>query len=886
VTLIAFSNPGHRNLRALAAVTVALLSSVTGLLACSGPSGPKKTEETGSVQVQVAGLDQYADAGGTAILRRTTSGTSPIATAQVPATGTVTVSSVPAGQVDVSYTPPTHFQTMEGQITSKRVLVSANQTQAAGFSVERKTGTISLHVLGLADGLLDGGNASVTHLDGFSQVQNVSVNPVGTTEVENVPEGSIGVDYTPPTGHELVLGEEPTKEVYLTGNQTRAVPFRVEPEGGVVRIQVEGLEDGVVKGGRTVVSHEDPEFSPVWADIPGAGLVDISRVWPGAVQVDYFPPAGYVLDPADSGTRSLNVLPVDTFPVTFPVESLKGDLRFEITGIANSPENGGSALVTHVPGTIDPFVVEISAEGVGEAQGVPVGDYTVEFSPPLGHVSSPGDPRSKPAIVNQGGTTLVPFAVAPVANSIAMRVTRIDGGTGTVLVSSGVPLRPGDLMPTQINQVRVMVEGVEKAVYVEGLKGKHPDGSLRSLLVQFEEEVNDGWWLHAALEIDPGVERIFTDRSRASPPAVPAAVVLPTDPEHLVATGIAIHPLLTEQEVIQRQGGTPFVGVLTDFRTASDAHWNAYGADWLSTTLVYDRAMNHFTFWAMTGDVLYWKRAVANVLESRAQSPVDPYAGAVAPRFYQPDGMGMHYLTTGNEESRTRLVGGVFRLSQIDVFTPENLIDFGGPGESFVYAEGRIRARVLLGALWALLLEDTSVDWGAAADILVNGMIAGQDADGGFTYRLGNDFTPEPERRYGQVNFMEGMVMDAVAKYYILRAQNPDAVTMVQKMVDFLDGTEWSAADNSWHYWSPATAWDMGDAQVSLQNSDELNAMLTLGHYWTDFIRGTTDNWARADAAITQTLGPNGADFGVPWGNKQVNQFFYSGFAQLYYRLR
>ena len=38
-------------------------------------------------------------------------------------------------------------------------------------------------------------------------------------------------------------------------------------------------------------------------------------------------------------------------------------------------------------------------------------------------------------------TTPVPFSVAPVANSIAMRVTRIDGGSGNALVSSGVPLR-------------------------------------------------------------------------------------------------------------------------------------------------------------------------------------------------------------------------------------------------------------------------------------------------------------------------------------------------------------------------------------------------------------------------------------------------------------
>jgi hypothetical protein len=246
----------------------------------------------------------------------------------------------------------------------------------------------------------------------------------------------------------------------------------------------------------------------------------------------------------------------------------------------------------------------------------------------------------------------------------------------------------------------------------------------------------------------------------------------------------------------------------------------------------------------------------------------------------------MHYLATGDTESLQRVINGAYWMTEIGVFKPENMVDFGGPGESFVYAEGRIRARVLLGALWAELLEDTSVNWGSHADIIINGMITGQDPDGGFTYRLGNDMTPDHERRYGQVNFMEGMMMDAVAKYYILRSSNPQAVDLVQGMVDFLDNGQWSEAHKSWHYWSPGSAWDMGDPQVGLSNTDELSPLLTLGHYWTDFVRGTTQNRNRADAAIGQTLSPSGTDFGTSWGKKPLNQFFYSGFAQIYYRSR
>lgn len=460
----------------------------------------------------------------------------------------------------------------------------------------------------------------------------------------------------------------------------------------------------------------------------------------------------------------------------------------------------------------------------------------------------------------------------PQDDAVELVVTRLDEGTGTALVSNGIPLRPGDLMPGEEGEIRITTGGIERPIYVEALRGKHPDGSLRSILVQFQYP-GDGI---GTLE---WTGRTLPTLTRQVPVGAPAAVALPSNPNYLVATDITLHPVLPEAAL----EGSFFDGALEVFRTGSDAHWDAFGADYLLTTNIYDRALNHFTFWAMTGDVKYWHRAVLNAIEARNGSTDDPQNDGVAPRYYQPDGMGMHYLLTGDTVSIDYLMGGIIRTSLLAQHNPTNLSRFGIPPEGYEYNEGRIRARVLLGSLWAWLLEETGTDWGSRADQIVEGMIQGQNADGSLTYRLGTDNTPTSDLRYGQSNYMEGLVMDALVKYHRLR--NPDAriVDFVQGMVGFLEG-EWDDGERSWHYWSPSSAYDFGDGKVPLDHTDELNTVITIGHYWVDYMRGSTENRTRADAAFTQTFSPSGADFGITWGRKVFNQAFLSAFAQMYYR--
>src|SRR3954464_9097824 len=64
-----------------------------------------------------------------------------------------------------------------------------------------------------------------------------------------------------------------------------------------------------------------------------------------------------------------------------------------------------------------------------------------------------------------------------IENSIAVTVQRLAIGCGGGRVSSGIPLAPGALKATGLSKVKLFVGGQEQHLYVEALKGVHPDGS-------------------------------------------------------------------------------------------------------------------------------------------------------------------------------------------------------------------------------------------------------------------------------------------------------------------------------------------------------------------------------------------------------------------------
>ena len=81
---------------------------------------------------------------------------------------------------------------------------------------------------------------------------------------------------------------------------------------------------------------------------------------------------------------------------------------------------------------------------------------------------------------------------------IALGIERLATGSGDTLVSSGIPLPPGAVTPAQLKNVKITVGGKEQALYVEGLRGLHRDGSFRSMVMVPNFEVS---WKSSPTEV-------------------------------------------------------------------------------------------------------------------------------------------------------------------------------------------------------------------------------------------------------------------------------------------------------------------------------------------------------------------------------------------------
>ena len=440
----------------------------------------------------------------------------------------------------------------------------------------------------------------------------------------------------------------------------------------------------------------------------------------------------------------------------------------------------------------------------------------------------------------------------PEVPSVALTVARLAGGSGATLVSSGVPLAPGALRADQLGQVQVWAGGQEQAVYVEALQGRHADGSVRVLLVQFRPALTQG--APVAGELRLGVGRTTSDLAK-TPVSwnVPEGVALPSDPAYLVQTDL-VGPTVT---VAQGPTSPTFFATYdARFREFSDYQWNATGGHHDGN--YYDRALNHFAYWVRSGTLLYWQRAATLAGNYRANY-LEPSGYNPPPHMFFPEGLLLHYWLTGHEGSRQALVATAKRVS--DLFSVQASSD-----PNWQYNEGRIMARALLGCVMALRLGDTSLDWGGRADGYLSNWAAQQQADGSFRYRLQTEDANSP---MGQSNFMEGLRMDALVKYYQWRRADARVVTLVRRQVDYLWNTQ-RVADGSFKYWSVdatgGSAWD-------------LNQLMSLGFAFA---------WKTTGQASYRTNGDLVFQAGVErsWyqGSKQYNQQYYDSFNYLAWR--
>jgi hypothetical protein len=417
------------------------------------------------------------------------------------------------------------------------------------------------------------------------------------------------------------------------------------------------------------------------------------------------------------------------------------------------------------------------------------------------------------------------------------------------------------LRPDDTARVRLRVGDTDVPVYVEALRTRHADGSLRSVLVQTRGDHADG--TPATLTIGP--RRTAPDLPRPERPGVPVAAALPTSPDYLVSTGIvgptataaasAGAPGVAEWDAIWR-GDAKWGGVPRHGPKGCDWHWkeeaDAWGANF------YDRAHSYLVMWARTGNPVYWHRGVRIAVGYR-RGYVEQYNGAT-PHWTQALGLLRHYQLTGDDASRAALQLIWDKAGWWSV--PEHL----GAAKS-TDVENRIRARMLQlqHVLWQL--ADTHAErarLAATLDASLAVVLGEQAADGRWPVQAAGN-QPMP--------YMDGMLCDALIDLHDGYRADPRLVTVVRR-----------TADDLWRRFRPAEGgMPYLEREVQPVGGTEvvpvLNALCVNALSWSHARGAGAVYRDRADAFLV------GAVKGVtPTNGKEFNQLYNTAYKHLAYR--
>ncbi|MBU6367016.1 MAG: hypothetical protein KJT01_12465, partial [Gemmatimonadetes bacterium] len=354
--------------------------------------------------------------------------------------------------------------------------------------------------------------------------------------------------------------------------------------------------------------------------------------------------------------------------------------------------------------------------------------------------------------------------------SLALVLTVLDSTVVAPLSSNGIPLPKGWLFERDLPATALWDGTRELPRVLVPLAGRHADGSLRAVLLQYQATP-----AQRALQLQVGVARRVADPAPWPVPAgTPPAVTYPRDLAFLLGTGI-VGPTIPVAD-------NPNAAFDAQFRAFADQHWQANGAQWEQANQ-YDRALNHFAYWMRSGDLAYWTRAVAIARDYRDRY-LAPSGFNPSPHWMALEGVALHYWLTGDSASRLAVLRSAGRLTA--AFPPAELAKVGGQ-----YTEGRIQARVLVASLLAWELGDASDDWGGKASAYAANMAALQRTDGSYGW---------PNWCDHQSNAMVGLQNDALIKYYERHTATPAVVATVKRAVDYLHRVSWRPASRAFTY--------------------------------------------------------------------------------------
>ncbi len=375
----------------------------------------------------------------------------------------------------------------------------------------------------------------------------------------------------------------------------------------------------------------------------------------------------------------------------------------------------------------------------------------------------------------------------PQAGALNLRVVRLDPTLpGNVLVSSGLPLAKGVLMPNAVSNVRLLAGSAEIARHASALQGRHTDGSVRSVLLQFSvpaSSVNQTFQLALSGRTIPEVAKGAT-RSE------PTAIITYADPSDLVATGI-----VGRTKSLLQTPTTPahFAQYDSDFAKWEATLWSPAKAAF--TLNYYDRGLAYFAFFARTGNPVYFARGAELARRYRVEY-VEANGYNINEVSSSLDGLMVHYLFTGDEASRTAILNVA---SYFEMFRGTSTIM---TDVNHSWMDNRAQARVLSSKVLSWMLGATSLPNNGGrtaayanlrAEMIqdVSDIIKSQYPDGAWRWK---------SQCYGSKNFMSGLLDGVLGLYYEEVSADPAVLNAVAKSFTFMQTTQWMPAGKAFKY--------------------------------------------------------------------------------------
>lgn len=361
----------------------------------------------------------------------------------------------------------------------------------------------------------------------------------------------------------------------------------------------------------------------------------------------------------------------------------------------------------------------------------------------------------------------------------------VGGGTGTVLVSNGVPFPEGDL-PADAD-LTLLDGATEVGVHTAPL-AHWDDGSVRSVLIQFERDASD---FPAELVLSVG-----RTPNEPAPSAVPVTWTLPD------AVAFPDAAWLASSGVAGRQVPEGQVAWAADWEANARDEYDALkgDADWTNDCRedgYYSTTWSWYQHFVRTGDleVYQWARREAVHYRDDQIVQTGPDAGTMAgrtePRYLYQKALETDYLLTG--DPKTLEVAGLMADYVLATWDPDFF--FFSSSDTHFWTERRAGFALLNLEIYGRLTNDpTYLD---AVGPRLDNLLATQDEStvGGFIHDLYAHDPYEctiPGTRGGSP-FMTGLLFEPMIAIHE-RTGDPRIVDSVGRAADWLYDNGWTGS--------------------------------------------------------------------------------------------